>query len=144
MSARDEIPSSPHLRIEDEKAAYVESLSSDPDWPPDVRAVYDELQNRLFEIGLEARDVVEGCGIHSHGVYSRFRYFTGHGIRAFLVHHRLRLARRLLRHESLTVTQIAFAVGYASSSGFCTTFKRRIGCTPIAYRDWGGGVRVRL
>jgi len=137
MSARDEMPSSPHLRIEGEKAAYVESLSSDPDWPPDVRAVYDELRDRLFEMGLEAGDVVERCGIRSSGIYSRFSHFTGRGIRAFIIHHRLRLARRLLRHESLTVTQIAFAVGYASPSGFCTTFKRRIGCTPTTYRNSG-------
>jgi len=125
--------------IEREKAAYRETLSPpDPDWPSDVRAVYGELQDRLFEMGLEAQSVVDDCGIGSHDIYGRFRHFTGHGIKEFIVHHRLQLAKRLLRHPSLTATQIAFAVGYASLSGFCATFQRRVGCSPTEFRGREG------
>jgi len=68
-------------------------------------------------------------------VYSRFRHVTGHGIKEFVVHHRIRLAKQLLRYESLSVSEIAFAVGYSSPSGFSKTFKRRVGCSPTTYRE---------
>lgn len=127
--------SSPHEIIDRERATYRETLPGpDPDWPPDVRAVYNELRRRLFEEGLEAQAVVKDCGIGSHNVYGRFRHHTEQGIKEFILHHRLRLAQRLLRYDSLSVSRIAFAVGYASSSGFCTTFKRKVGCTPTAFR----------
>lgn len=128
--------STPLEIIEQEKAAYRETIPApDAEWPPDVRAVYKALQRRLFDVGLEAQAVAEDCGIGSHNVYGRFRHHTGQGIKEFILHHRLRLARRLLRHDSLSVSRIAFAVGYASSSGFCTTFKRKVGCTPTAVRE---------
>lgn len=84
--------------------------------------------------GVEAREVVEDCGIGGHDVYSRFRHVTGHGIKEFVVYHRLRLAKRLLRYNSLSVSEIAFAVGYASPSGFSKTFKRHVGSSPTAFR----------
>jgi len=106
----------------------------DPDWPPDVRTVYRTCRERLFEMGLEAQDVVAECGIGSHDIYSRFRHFTGRAIKEFIVYHRIRLAKRLLRYESLSVTQVAFAMGYVSSSGFCATFCRHQECSPTEFR----------
>jgi len=122
--------------IDAERAAYLDALAGpDPEWPPDVRVVYHQLQDRLFEMGLEAQDVVDDCGIGSHDIYGRFRHFTSYGIKDFMVYHRIQLARKLLQYESLSVTKIAFAVGYASTSGFCKTFKRRTGRTPSAFRE---------
>jgi AraC-like DNA-binding protein len=122
--------------IDAERAAYLDALAGpDPEWPPDVRVVYGDLRDRLSEMDLEAQDVVDGCGIGSHDIYGRFRHFTGYGIKDFVVHHRIQLAKKLLQYESLSVTKIAFAVGYASTSGFCKTFKRRTGRTPSAFRE---------
>lgn len=78
--------------------------------------------------------MLEECGIGSHDIYSRFRHFTGHGIKGFIVHHRIELAKRLLMLQDLSVGQVAFAVGYSTPNGFSTTFKRRIGLGPTAYR----------
>lgn len=127
---------SPLEIIETRRSDYLDEVPDpDPDWPPDVRIVYRECRERLFEMGLEAQEVVADCGIGSHDIYSRFRYFTAHGIKEFLIHHRLQLAKRLLRNEPLSVTQVAFAIGYSSLSGFCKTFKRRVGNTPVAFRE---------
>lgn len=128
------MPPPPEI-IEGEKTAYLEAFpASNPDWPPDVRAVYRDLRNHLFDMGLEAQSVVENCGIGSHDIYSRFRHFTGRGIKEFIIYHRLELAKRLLRRESLLVSQVAFAVGYASSSGFSATFSRWHGCSPSTFQ----------
>lgn len=121
--------------IEAERTAYVGDLpESEPDWPPDVCTVYRALRDRLFDWGVEAQEVIDDCGIGGHDIYSRFRHCTGYGIKEFVILHRLQLGKRLLRHEALSVSQVAFAVGYSSPSGFSKTFKRRVGCSPTAHR----------
>lgn len=127
----------PSKIVEAERTAYIENLQEpDSDWPPDVRCVYQAIQDRLFDWrNVEAKTVVEDCGIRSHGIYGRFRYVVGYGIKEFIIRHRLRLAKHLHYHDSLSISEIAFAVGYASPSGFCTTFKRHEGCSPTEFRQ---------
>lgn len=79
--------------------------------------------------------MLDDCGIGGHDVYSRFRHFTGHGIKGFVVHHRIGLAKRLLSYEVLCVSEVAFAVGYDSPSGFSKTFKRHVQRTPTSFRS---------
>jgi len=120
--------------IEEETEAYLAEVPPpDPDWPPDVWAVYNELQDRLFEMGLEVQAAVNACGIGDHNVHSRFRYVVGRGMKEWVLAHRLRLGKRLLAHPRVPITDIAFAVGYENPSGFSTTFRRREGCAPSAY-----------
>lgn len=128
-------PHDPQQVIEAERAAYLDELPGpELDCPPDVGAVYRVVLSRLFDWEIQAQDVVEDCGIGSHDIYSRFRRVTRYGIKEFVVHHRIQLAKRLLRYELLSVTQVAFAVGYDSPGGFCATFKRRVGQTPTVFR----------
>lgn len=131
-------PRNPRQIIEAERSAYIEEHLPEPesDWPPDVRVVYEALRDRLFDWnGVEAQEVIKNCGIRSHDIYSRFRYVTGYGIKEFVIHHQLRLAKRLLWYESLSVSEVAFAVGYSSPSGFSKTFKRHEGQSPTAFRE---------
>lgn len=133
--------SSPSEIIEREKTTYREKFfrAPDSDWPPDVCAVYRSLLHRIFEEGLNAQMIVAELGIRTNDIYSRFKHYTGCGIKEPMVHHRLRLAKRLLQNTSLSVTQIAFAIGYASPSGFCTTFRRYENCTPTEFRQYEQG-----
>lgn len=117
------------------QTAYLQSLPAlNPKWPPDVRAVYATIRDRLFDVGLQAQTVVDACGIRTNDIYTRFHVFVGSPIKAFIIHHRMEFAKHLLRHESIPVYLVAHAVGYASSSGFSTSFKRHVDCSPTAYR----------
>ncbi|PEN05452.1 hypothetical protein CRI93_13135 [Longimonas halophila] len=135
MSNTDE-RSSPREIIKTEKAVYLSKLSPpDPDWPPDVRVMYDELFDHLFDMGLKISDVKERFGIGNNNVSCRFGHFIGCPPKEFVLHHRFRLAEQLLvDYEHLTVTQIAFAVGYETPNAFSMTFRRRFGCPPTTYR----------
>jgi AraC family transcriptional regulator len=125
----------PHEIIETERIAYLDALPPpDPDWPPDVRIVYEDLHDHLFDLGLRINDVKQRCGIGNHNISCRFKHFVGRAPKAYAVHHRVALAKRLLHHKHLTVAQVAFAVGYASPNGFSTTFKRQVGVSPTAFR----------
>jgi transcriptional regulator GlxA family with amidase domain len=69
----------------------------------------------------------------SRGAIALDRLFTDHRGCSFLVdYHRLRLehADKLLRQSALSISEIAFATGYSSSSHFGRTFRRIFGMTP--------------
>ena len=57
----------------------------------------------------------------------------------YLIQLRLQRAMELLRHSQLTVSQIAFEVGFNDSNYFARQFKQRKGASPLAYRKSFGG-----
>lgn len=63
-----------------------------------------------------------------------FRQVLGQNPRDYIVEQRLVRARQLLSESSLTVTQIADALGYESVYFFSRQFKEKTGRSPSAYR----------
>ncbi|MCI5053057.1 MAG: helix-turn-helix domain-containing protein [Simkaniaceae bacterium] len=64
-----------------------------------------------------------------------FNKHIGTTPQAYLISKRLDLARNLLDHSNMTVTQIAFASGFNSLRNFNDTFKQRFKKTPSAFRS---------
>lgn len=83
------------------------------------------------------------CGITDKNISGCFAKHVGRTPWAYVIFHRLEVAKSLLMNETLAVTQIAFAIGYASESAFATAFRRKIDCTPTAYRKKEGQKNVR-
>lgn len=63
-----------------------------------------------------------------------FSAITGMPVRQYISEQRLQLARKLLRQETPTLTQIAFHCGYCSQSHFTAAFRAKFGLTPGQYR----------
>jgi AraC-like DNA-binding protein len=53
----------------------------------------------------------------------------------YLIQWRMSLARDALRHDSRSISELAFAVGYESESAFSTAFRRVVGMSPKQFRD---------
>jgi len=88
-------------------------------------------------LGLDAKSIVNRCGIGDHNIHIRFGHFTGHGIKELILVHRMELAKRLLKHDRIPIGRIALAVGYENPSGFSATFKRWEECSPSEWRKQG-------
>jgi AraC-like DNA-binding protein len=54
--------------------------------------------------------------------------------RELLVDSRIERARRLLRQEGLTVTEVALLCGYEDPNTFCRIFRKRVGTSPGRWR----------
>lgn len=130
-------PNSSSQVLEEKKKAFLDDLPPpDPDWPPDVRILYRKTIGRVFEEGITAEKIVDGCGIGDNNVYSRFRHEVGVGLGELIVTARIRCAKRLLEEcEEASITEIAYTVGYGSPGGFGMTFKRHVGCAPSVFRE---------
>ncbi len=64
-----------------------------------------------------------------------FKDYTGFSPRQFQLHHRLHRAARMLASGTSPIGEIATRVGFPSNHYFSELFKRRMGCSPQAYRN---------
>lgn len=53
----------------------------------------------------------------------------------YLIEWRMSLARDALRRDTRSISELAFATGYASESAFSTAFRRVVGHSPRQFRD---------
>lgn len=63
-----------------------------------------------------------------------FKEYTGFSPRQFQLHHRIHRASQLLAGTTLPVGEIADRLGFQTVYYFSELFKRRMGCSPQAYR----------
>jgi AraC family transcriptional regulator len=78
---------------------------------------------------------------HFLRLFSRVLGVTPH---QYLVRSRLRRAARLLAHEDVPITDVAFDVGFGDLSNFVRTFHRAAGVSPRAFRKAAKGDRKIL
>lgn len=73
----------------------------------------------------------------SMGMKVGFKQIVGSTISAYCQELRLSTAWRLLQETELSITQVAFEVGYEFPTNFATAFKRRYGVSPYRFRKGG-------
>jgi AraC family transcriptional regulator len=105
----------------------------DPGWPHSVQALYEALTTRLFRQGVYIGHLRDELNLPRYTA-ARFRYHVGTTPKTFLVHHRMEVAKRLLKQHGLPVMQVAFEVGYARPNSFSSVFKRHVGVAPSVWR----------
>ena len=73
------------------------------------------------------------CDLSVRHLTRSFRASRGCSIGDYLANHRIEHARQLLASE-LSIKAIAYSLGFASPSGFCSAFRRAVGMTPGEFR----------
>ncbi|WP_456430039.1 helix-turn-helix domain-containing protein [Rhodocaloribacter sp.] len=127
-----------HPFIADVLRVYQVGLSlPDPAWPRDVQALVSYIHEHLFEENLCVKTIKQGCAVGDRMASARFRLHVGQHITSYFSFHRVEAAKRLLRYEALSITQVALAVGYAHPQTLTMAFRRMTGTTPSACRAQG-------
>jgi AraC-like DNA-binding protein len=101
-----------------------------------VRAALAFIEMNLGDGGLDADQVARAQGISRRRLDQLMRRSLGESVSAQIWKRRLEQAAADLvdpRHQSLTVSQIAFGAGFEDAAHFSRAFKARFGCSP---RDW--------
>lgn len=83
---------------------------------------------------LGLREVAEHVGMSQFHFWRCFHLSVGCSPHRWLLRVRLERACELLKTSRLTVTEIAFQVGYQTSQAFSRAFSQEMGCTPAQYR----------
>ena len=95
-------------------------------------ARYRDTQSRLITAAvLTGR--IRLCGKSRSGFSARFSQTVGMGPMAYMQHWRMAVAKDELRTGRRSVTEIAYLVGFQSSSAFINAFTRENGCSPTRW-----------
>ena len=135
-------PAPPNIDFADDVGKYQKSGLSDEK----IEALWQRLQQVMttdslyLQQGLKLDDLANAVNTHSNYLSQVINTRAGVNFYDYVNGHRLAHARKLLRSDSKqTIAQISEASGFASLNAFNSHFKKRVGCTPSAYRKSADG-----
>jgi transcriptional regulator GlxA family with amidase domain len=86
------------------------------------------------KVGLAALAAVAGVSIHH---FARgFKQSTGITPHQYLIQQRVQRAREMLTHTNLSLSEVAYAVGFSDQSHLAHHFRQAFGITPGRFRWW--------
>ena len=97
-----------------------------------------EWLSRNFQKAPQVGELAKHCGLSRSRFTELFRLHTGQTVSEYLEKQRLDRACHLLRYTSMSVTEIADQLGYATLFYFSLRFKHVFGRSPTAYRNQRG------
>ena len=133
-------PLNPLVELEQvaaELAAFKQALrrrGAKADLPAGVEKALAYIHTNLFSETLDATRVRLQFRLTNNNIASRFKHHIGAEMQRYIESARLEAAKRLLRHEDLSVLKIAWSVGYAYPESFARAFKRYMGVSASEYR----------
>ncbi|WP_022824931.1 substrate-binding domain-containing protein [Hymenobacter norwichensis] len=92
------------------------------------------VEANLTKANLSVEDVARSLGISRMQLYRKVKAVLGTGVTDFIQSVRLTKARDLLLNDTLTVTDVAYEIGFSSLSYFSTSFKARYQVSPSEFR----------
>lgn len=98
-----------------------------------VQRVHDYMQDHLHE-SFQIADLAASIGMSRTIFFERFIHTVKKTPNQYLQILRVNRAKELLADRKLSLSDIAFACGYADQSHFARFFKRFVGATPGKYR----------
>lgn len=72
-------------------------------------------------------------GMSRVSLYNKLKSLTGYSVQEFIFVIRLKRAAQLLKESGMTVTEVAYSVGFKDPSHFSKLFKKQFGISPKAY-----------
>jgi AraC family transcriptional regulator len=98
-----------------------------------LNRVTDHIDAHLAE-RLDMTQLAGLVGLSRNHFGHAFRQSMGMTLRDFILERRIVRAKALLQNRSISIAQIALAVGFANQSHFTAQFRRRTGVSPGRFR----------
>jgi DNA-binding response OmpR family regulator len=114
----------------------VEVAPSEEPGTPDQRllnAARQYIGEHLVE-PLTVNQIGRQVGLTGRRLLALFREELGQTVSGYISDERVRTGQRLLADTDMSISDVAFHVGYANAGNFATAFRERNGLSPQAYR----------
>lgn len=92
------------------------------------------IQNNLDKSDFSVENLADELNISRVQLYRKIKAMMGINISDYIGNIRLEKAKALIENSSLSISEIAYAVGFSSPNYFSTTFKNSFGISPGAFR----------
>jgi len=93
------------------------------------------LGDHIGDSNLKVEDLAVAVNHGRSVFYGKIKTITGMSPSDFLRHVRMQHAEKLLTESSLSLAEVAYAVGFADPKYFSRCFKKETGMTPTDYRE---------
>ena len=111
-----------------------QSLQSSQEPSRPIRLAIHWLEDRLGN-AISVTELAEASGLSEGHFRQRFHQEMGITPSDFIARRRVESAKSLLRSSELSITDIAFQLGFQSSPYFAAVFKKLTGQTPSQFRE---------
>ncbi len=96
-----------------------------------MKVINENLNNSMLSVEMLTQEV----GMSRTHLHRRIKSMTGLTPSDFIRSIRLRQAAELLKNKDLTITQVAYSVGFSSQTHFSNAFKKMYGLSPTEYKE---------
>lgn len=93
------------------------------------------VENNISNEDFSVEDICKEIGISRVQLYRKAKALIGYNINDYILMVRMQKAKFLLKNEDLSISEIAFKVGFSSQAYFSTVFKSKFSVTPSEYRE---------
>ena len=128
-------PLSPYFCIVNKPIEYMETKKTTrEEYQKCVNAVVDYINLHLGE-EIDLKSLAKISHFSPFYFHRIMKAFLGEPVGTFIVRTRTETAARLLRYTDLPIADIAYRIGYSSSSSLSKVFKQFYGISPLEYRN---------
>ena len=103
-----------------------------------VREAVEYIVNN-YSRPITIADIAKRLNYDRTSLYRKFVSETGKSPQEFLIDYRLIKAKQDLKFSKLSTLEVCYACGFNNYSHFSTLFTKRIGMSPVKYRETNGG-----
>lgn len=92
-----------------------------------------EMLDRQLSVSISLNDLSRKVGLNEFKLKKGFKQMFGISVHAYLIHRRLETARLLFEETGMSVSEVAYQVGYGNLSYFTLSFRNKFGINPGEY-----------
>lgn len=96
------------------------------------------LEAHISDQDLKIEDMADAVNLGRTVFYGKIKSIVGMAPFDFLRHIRMQRAEDLISRSQMTISEVAYAVGFTDPKYFTKCFKKETGMTPTEYRDKNG------
>ncbi len=98
-----------------------------------LEKVMDIIKNRIEDTDFNGEELAVALAISQRQLYRKLKGISGSTVHEFITKVKMDQAEELLRNSNLSISQIAYKVGFSEPSNFSRTFSKYFGCSPSQY-----------
>ena len=100
-----------------------------------LKKVMAIIDRNLGNPDLSVEMISDNMGMSATHLYRKLKEMTGYSTREIIINYRMQKAALMLENKEGNISEIMYAVGFSSLSGFSKSFKSKFGVSPSNYHQ---------
>jgi signal transduction histidine kinase/AraC-like DNA-binding protein len=93
------------------------------------------IENNIANDKFAVHDICKQMNISKAQLHRKIKALLNCNINEYILNARLQKAKYYLRHEEITIAEIAYKTGFSSPAYFSTVFRAKVGVSPTLYKE---------